>query len=48
VIYAGGDLTTRQQGAVFAAAAGVHAATMLNHELTADLLASGALVWPAP
>ena len=47
-IYAGGDLITRQQGAVFAAAAGVHAATMLNHELTADLLASGALVWPAP
>lgn len=47
-VYAGGDLITRQQGAVFAAAAGVHAATMLNHELTADLLARGALVWPAP
>ncbi|OJH38803.1 pyridine nucleotide-disulfide oxidoreductase [Cystobacter ferrugineus] len=36
-IYAGGDLQTRMQGAVFAAAAGVHAAAMLNHELTVEL-----------
>jgi thioredoxin reductase len=42
-IYAAGDLTTRQQGAIFGAAAGVHAATMLNAELTGELAMSGAI-----
>lgn len=42
-VYAAGDLTTRQQGAIFGAAAGTHAATMLNAELTAELATSGAL-----
>lgn len=32
-VYAAGDLTTRMQGAIFAAAAGTHAATVINHEL---------------
>jgi thioredoxin reductase len=41
-IYAGGDLTSRMQGAVFAAAQGVHAAAMLNHELTLELATAGA------
>lgn len=34
-IYAAGDLTTRAQGAIFAAATGTQAAAMLNHALTA-------------
>lgn len=42
-IYAAGDLTTMQQGAVMAAAAGARAAAMLNHELTMALVAAGAL-----
>jgi thioredoxin reductase len=42
-IYAAGDLTTRQQAAIFAAASGTHAATMLNLELTTELVMSGAL-----
>jgi thioredoxin reductase len=42
-IHAAGDLTTRMQGAVFAAAAGTHAATVVNAELTMELAASGAL-----
>lgn len=33
-VYAAGDLTTRAQGAVFAAAAGTHAAGMINHDLS--------------
>ena len=33
-IYAAGDLTTRMQGAIFAAAAGTHAAVMINFDLT--------------
>jgi len=37
-IYASGDLTTRMQGAVIAAASGGQAAAMINMELTADLL----------
>ena len=41
-IYAAGDLTTRMQGAIVAAAMGTHAAGMLNHELTAELAAAGA------
>lgn len=43
-VYAAGDLTTRAQGAIFAAAAGVQAAAMLNHELTADLAARNLLL----
>jgi pyruvate/2-oxoglutarate dehydrogenase complex dihydrolipoamide dehydrogenase (E3) component len=42
-IYAAGDLTTRMQTAIFAAAAGVQAAAMLNVELTMELAVNGAL-----
>lgn len=42
-IYAAGDLTTRMQAAIFAAAAGTHAAAMLNVELTMELALTGAL-----
>ena len=42
-IYAGGDLITPVQSAVLAAASGMQAAAMLNHELTLELAASGAL-----
>lgn len=42
-IYAAGDLTTRMQGAVMAAAAGVHAAAMLNVDVMMELHAEGAL-----
>jgi thioredoxin reductase len=42
-IYAAGDLTSRQQAAIFGAAAGTHAATMLNRELTTELVMSGVL-----
>lgn len=35
-IYAAGDLTTRMQAAIHAAAAGTHAASMINVELSAD------------
>lgn len=42
-IYAAGDLTTRAQAAVLAAAAGMQAAAAINVELTAELVASGAL-----
>jgi len=42
-IYAAGDLTTRGQAAVLAAAAGMQAAAAINAELTAELVASGAL-----
>ena len=42
-IYAAGDLTTRIQAAILAAAAGVHAAAMLNAELTMELALAGAL-----
>lgn len=40
-IYAAGDLTTRAQSAIFAAAAGVRAATMINVELTTELVCGG-------
>lgn len=36
-IYAAGDLCSRAQSAVFAAAAGAHAAGMINHELSREL-----------
>lgn len=42
-IYAGGDLITRAQGALVAAASGNLAAAMLNHALTVDLATSAAL-----
>ncbi len=38
-VYAAGDLTTRMQGAIFAAAAGTHAAAMINLELQLELVA---------
>lgn len=42
-IYAAGDLTTRMQGAIHAAAAGSHGAGAVNVELTMELAAVGAL-----
>jgi len=42
-IYAGGDLTTRAQGSIVAAASGMMAAAMLNHALTTELATTGAL-----
>jgi len=42
-IYAGGDLANRQQGAIFAAAAGTQAAAILNLELTSERVLSGVL-----
>jgi thioredoxin reductase len=42
-IYAAGDLATKMQGAVLAAASGTHAASAINMELTMDLVARGAL-----
>lgn len=40
-IHAAGDLTTRMQGALFAAASGTQAAVMMNLEVTAELVAEG-------
>lgn len=40
-VYAAGDLCTRMQGAVLAAAQGVQAAAMLNHELTLEVVLAG-------
>lgn len=42
-IYASGDLTTRMQGAIMAAASGTQTAAMLNLELTMELASTGAL-----
>jgi thioredoxin reductase len=42
-IYAGGDSTTGMQSAIMAANSCVFAAAILNHELTTELAASGAL-----
>jgi thioredoxin reductase len=42
-VYAAGDLTTRGQGAIWAAAAGARAAGMLNFELTMELASAAAL-----
>lgn len=42
-VYASGDLTTRAQGAVLAAADGVRTAGMINLELTTELVLSGQL-----
>jgi thioredoxin reductase len=41
-IYAGGDLMMGMQSAIGAAAAGVHAAAVLNHELTVERALQGA------
>jgi thioredoxin reductase len=45
-IYAAGDLTTRAQGAIIAAASGMQAAAAVNAELTSELALSGALDQP--
>jgi thioredoxin reductase len=42
-IYAAGDLATRGQAAILAAAAGMQAAAAINAELTTDLVTSGML-----
>lgn len=42
-IYAAGDLTTRAQAAILGAAGGMQAAAMINAELTAELVAAGAI-----
>ncbi|HEY4177869.1 MAG TPA: NAD(P)/FAD-dependent oxidoreductase [Kofleriaceae bacterium] len=42
-IYASGDLTTRMQGAIIAAASGAQTAAMINMELTAELAAAGTI-----
>ena len=42
-IYAAGDLSTRMQAAIVAAAAGMRTAAMINAELTAELAMSGEL-----
>lgn len=42
-VYAAGDLVTRAQAAILAAAAGMQAAAAINVELTTDLVASGTL-----
>ena len=42
-VYAAGDLTTRLQAAIIAAAAGMQAAAAINTELTMELATSGAL-----
>jgi thioredoxin reductase len=42
-IYAAGDIVTRMQGAVLAAASSIQAAAMINVELTMDLATTGAL-----
>jgi thioredoxin reductase len=42
-VYAAGDLITRQQAALLAAASGMRAAAVLNHALTIDMATSGAL-----
>ena len=42
-VYAAGDLVTRAQAAILAAAAGMQAAAAINVELTTDLVTSGAL-----
>jgi thioredoxin reductase len=40
-VYAAGDLTTRMQGAIFAAASGAQAAAVINLELSIDLATRG-------
>jgi len=47
-IYAAGDLTTRAQGAIFAAAMGTQAGGMLNHDLATSAERASDVVHPAP
>jgi len=42
-IYAAGDLTSRMQAAIAAAASGTHTGAVLNHELTAEMALQGLL-----
>ncbi len=42
-IYAAGDLTTRLQAAIIAAASGMQAAAVMNVDITTELISSGAL-----
>jgi thioredoxin reductase len=42
-VYAAGDLTTRMQAAIAAAASGMQAAAMINAELTMELVTRGGL-----
>jgi thioredoxin reductase len=42
-VFAAGDLTTRMQAAIVAAASGMQAAAMMNHEVTMELVSAGAL-----
>jgi thioredoxin reductase len=42
-VFAAGDLTTRMQAAIAAAASGMQAAAMMNHELSMELASAGAL-----
>ena len=42
-VYAAGDLTTSAQSAILGAAAGMRAAAMVNHALTLEMAAAGAL-----
>ena len=42
-VFAAGDLTTRMQAAIAAAASGMQVATMINLELTLELASSAAL-----
>lgn len=44
-IYASGDVTTRGQAAIFAAASGTQAAAMINVELTMELALAGTLTF---
>lgn len=44
-VYAAGDLTSRMQAAVVAAASAVQASAVLNVEVTAELAREGALTW---
>ena len=47
-VFAAGDLTTRMQGAILAAAAGTQAAAIINLEVTLELVTTGALSAHAP
>ena len=46
-IYAAGDIITRAQAALLAAASGMRAATAMNHQLTAEMAIAGVLARPA-
>jgi len=42
-IYAAGDIITRAQAALLAAASGMRAAAAMNHQLTAEMAVAGTL-----